>query len=153
MGAHLARENNFWEVSGRRWLGDQLSDDPSTGIANLRPSVVEEIVQRRTANADIRFSYRLQFEDCFKGGLETDHRYVYDELQNPLVSLDLLGANIERGIQMAQERGLTPSIFNVGNWLWNGVQQTKVMWQALVNSSSYDLPNDGKGGPHTAFMR
>ncbi|NJL55439.1 hypothetical protein HC928_09820 [bacterium] len=44
------------------------------------------------------------------------HNKRYELLQDEKVSLDLLGANIVRGIKRAQHEGLRPSIVNVGSW-------------------------------------
>src|SRR6185436_20368371 len=54
------------------------------------------------------------------------------------VSIDLLGANVARGIDRAHMKGLMPTVFNIGNWLFNGVQEPYRMWYGIFDEEAID---------------
>jgi len=148
--------------------GGSHGADDSTGLANIRPSGAAEIlygiipdvsgkrveldqriapgvcVYRLTAASQALLALRLK-QDNPAGILSTSEaRSLRDDIKyNDLFSLDLLGANISRGIDRAKAFSLTPSIFNVGNWLWNGVQEPWRFWNAIADGATI-TSTDGK---------
>jgi hypothetical protein len=140
MAAHLNRESrlgagNTFQSYGydqfADWLGKNFGRNSSTGIANIRPSVALEIEQGIIPGVAGTFDY-----DCGSGfdtflsnnpsATEKEQRqFLFQQLQDEAISLEYLAANIERGIDRATspEFGIVPSIFNIGNWLWHGVQR------------------------------
>lgn len=88
---------------------------------------------------------------CFVGPLGADDYPTLKELlQNDLISLDVLAANIERGIDHAKATGLRPTVFNVGNWLWNGVQDPVAFWKGIAAGRRFDDPTaDAKGAGYS----
>jgi hypothetical protein len=153
MGAHIAREKR-----GERWLVDNVLDpikylktaNVSTGIANTRPETVVDILNgviplpnSETASQDYALMYRDAFSQCSRsnGDVEkndANYRLIHDQLQSTDIALDILGANIERGIDRAKLLSLTPSVFNLGNWLWSGVQEPAVWWEGIATGKAYD---------------
>ncbi len=152
MGANVAREKR-----GARWIVDNLGDplqynifrknNVSTGVANTRPETVIQIIngivplpKGKILNKQYKLLYENQFAGCKSDGVvdENDYRNIHDILQSDVVALDILGANVERGIDRAITTGKHPSIFNLGNWLWGGVQEPEVWWEGLATGRAYD---------------
>ncbi|MCG8353888.1 MAG: hypothetical protein MI924_39490, partial [Chloroflexales bacterium] len=78
-------------------------------------------------------------------------RALRDDIQhNAVFTLDLLGTNIERGIDRAKQLGLNPSVFNIGNWLWNGVQEPWRIWRGIADGKPMD--DEGVGYSHGLAM-
>lgn len=143
MGAHVAREKRtslfLWDQVGEV-VADLTHNNPSTGIANIRPDVVE-----KTFNGDLEFpgeerrpgKYRfttiLQFQQCLTDGVinQDDYGTLRKLLQSSEISLDVLGANIERGIDRIRLYKIEPSVFNIGNWIWNGNQDPVVIREGI----------------------
>jgi hypothetical protein len=67
---------------------------------------------------------------------ERDYRDIHGLLQRTDITLDALGANIVRGIDRAKSLQMKPSIFNVGNWLWNGWQDPLLYWEYIAGIRS-----------------
>jgi hypothetical protein len=137
MSAHVAREKRN-ALATYDALTDTLPGNRSTGIANLRPSVIDEILRGDLVipgrpYIPEEFEYELMYRDCFLNGALEDLSHTRSLLQDNAISLDFLGANIERGIDRAKNVSppLKPSIFNVDNFLWNGVQQPSRMWYGV----------------------
>ena len=69
-------------------------------------------------------------------------RFVFKELQNPVLSIEYLAANIERGGDKDAHFSVTPSVFNIGNWLWRGVvtrDEYKRAWSRGQNWTTYGV--------------
>ena len=145
MAAHLNRESRLGAGNTIQSYGyDQLADflgrtinyDASTGIANIRPRVALEIQRGFIPGVSGTFEYEIYgcsfdsfVNDEYMGVPWTpsegaQKQFLFQELQDEAISLEYLAANIERGIDRATapEFGIVPSIFNIGNWLWHGVQ-------------------------------
>ncbi|NTV62195.1 MAG: hypothetical protein HGA65_01490, partial [Oscillochloris sp.] len=151
MGAHVAREKRTqmleYDALGELKATVDGSNNPSTGIANIRPDVVV-----KTYNGELEFGntesqpgkYQFTtlnlFRECLGDGVldKNDYKAIRDLLQSPEVSLDILGANIERGIDRIRLYGIQPSIFNAGNWIWNGNQDPVVIRQGINEGLSID---------------
>jgi hypothetical protein len=130
--------NDFFNQMGviTDWIADRgmewFGRNSSVGIANIRPNVAEQIFAgiipagRPDPASDeelkINFSlppilaaYASQYQ-----GLNTDAER-YEFLSRTDVGLELLGANVHRGIIRAQAEGVKPSVFNISAWLNQGV--------------------------------
>jgi hypothetical protein len=144
IGAILIVENQYneaiWNGFGsRRWQGDMYNlnapwsgdyRNPSTGIANIRPSLVQEMLNGIIPDIDEEHWVCLPFEtadrfhpmhlvaDLYGGEPE----FIFAQLQDEIVSIDLLGVNLRRGIIRAQALGIRPSVFNLATWRGGGVQ-------------------------------
>jgi len=152
MGTHVAREKR---TAMREYdaLGDfLLKGQASTGIANIRPEVVVKTYYGDMEFPDVeprpgiyQFTTIEQFQPCLADGVlnEDDYQAIHMLLQSPIVSLDVLGANIERGIDRARLYGIDPSIFNVGNWIWNGNQDPVVIQEGIDEGLPADHQRKG----------
>jgi hypothetical protein len=56
---------------------------------------------------------------------------LVNELLNDELNIEDLAANIERGFDRAEYFGIEPSVFNLGNWLWRGVQHVEIIKDEL----------------------
>jgi len=148
MGAIVALESGLHEVLLRPiedavsnvWLGEKHRN-ATTGIANLTPSATIEILngdipireggveQTLQECVPLIYEYTTQhYGDMVfttpRGTFTQNHHTnrVYRFLQNDTFSLDLLGANINRGIHRARALGIRPSLFNLATWHNRGVQ-------------------------------
>ncbi len=140
MGTHVAREKRT-VMREYDALGDLLrKGEASTGIANIRPEVVVktyygdmEFPNEPSRPDTYRFTTIEQFHTCLNDNVLDEHDYkaIHTLLQSPIVSLDVLGANIERGIDRARLYRIEPSIFNIGNWIWNGNQDPVVIQEGI----------------------
>lgn len=148
MAAHLNRESKFG--AGNTWqsygydqffdcLGKTFGYDASTGIANIRPSVGVEILRGDLDVFPHSSGYEVygsRYDEFIRentrvidgvtvipGDQDRElRRLVFLELQDPVLSVEYLAANIERGVDRAIGKGITPSVFNLASWLWRGVQ-------------------------------
>jgi hypothetical protein len=105
------------------------------GIANLRPSVIAEILEGVIPDTDheLYLGGRLDaylpelpaIKNSITAGCSTiDERYrLYEAIfNNGTASLEFLAANILRGIIRAEAKGIEPSVFNLATWHNGGVQ-------------------------------
>ncbi len=114
------------------------TSDPTMGIANLRPSVVEQILTgiipvpyEVEADTTIDFVGYEQLGDLLEmkplfqkanpSCSEQDQIYRF-LTQTDQYSLELLAANLSRGVQRARRLGISPSPFNLSSWHSRGVQ-------------------------------
>jgi hypothetical protein len=95
-------------------------------------------------------TYDVFYKTCFQYDILGDMDRTRALLQNELISLDLLGANIERAIDRAVALALTPSVFNVGNFIWIGVQQPRRIWEGIADRKPID--DDEVGYSHGLAM-
>ena len=162
MATHIAREQRQ-QLGLYNWAGDVIGDrvgrdNISTGIANLRPKVAVEII-----NGDIGveeeppdFGKYPLATLCPEGPMdETDYPILKQLLRDELIALDFLGANIARGIDRVKAVQLRPSVFNVGNWLWNGVPEPPAFWRGIANGRAIDddtTDDKGAGYAHGLAM-
>jgi hypothetical protein len=144
--ARLRRRAGELEQFGGR-IVDAISDqgmisdgaNRSVGIANVRPSVAEQIFNGEipiptldntmlqfdpeySANLNnliVRYNSALQADNALNGGGQPN---LYQFLSDDAVSVELLAANIYRGIRRAQELGLDPTLANLAAWQNQGIQ-------------------------------
>jgi hypothetical protein len=138
MGAILIHENHYSEVFMDRPSEDSIGTyglfkDTSTGIANLRGKVVWEILncqiplgidgsggREKAINMDFPTLGGDRYPEM-KRLTRLNIMKANTLLQEEMVSLDLLGANLVRGIRRAQWKGIQPSIINVAAWHNSGI--------------------------------
>jgi RHS repeat-associated protein len=143
MGAHIAREQRnlrqlvdaaqdiYFEFRGG-------GDDQSTGLGNIRPNEVVRIFNGGLPDAPGTYNFHLSpssllfLGSCILGDHRldsNDYPKILKQLRHNIdFTLDILGAKVEQGVVRARAKGLKPSIFNVGNWLQNGVQEPDRLW-------------------------
>jgi hypothetical protein len=107
-------------------IGDVLAigrgSNSSVGIANMRASEVEEIVNEQIPLDDqstIYFPVEGRLDEILSafGGLDVNLMLGIDR-----VALEFLAADTARGILRAQYYGVEPTVFNISTWLTKGRQ-------------------------------
>jgi hypothetical protein len=120
------------------------SRDSSTGIANLRPSVVREIIEDQIPRSEFGLpdaffedfgllSNLSAFRDMISRGGNISNGEIYLFLQSDVNSLELMAANIQRGIQRlprvnnpddpeSANWDSPTTIYNLAAWMNRGVQ-------------------------------
>jgi hypothetical protein len=133
---------------------NQLGDDRSLGIGNIRPSVAIEILCgiiplgetwpdgiEKTMQVDLGLTYitkrsflsdTARLQRAAMRGYNISNRFVRGDnirlsqlLDDMEFAIDLIGANLKRGILRANRRGIKPSIFNLAGWHNCGVQDVQ----------------------------
>ena len=144
----------------------------SLGAGNFRPTVVMEILCGRIPlgrtgadgmeeyiTADLHLSYItkkifmndsrrnwlggwLHGIDMQKQFIQSDKALITQLLDDVEFTIDLIGANIERGIIRAQQRNIRPSVFNIATWHNCGVQDVTAI--ARCTTDGMNAPGYGR---------
>ena len=157
MGAHIAIEKrplrDLIDFGQQAAVSSGVFHRPnrSEGIANLRPSLVAEIyfglnpgyggdtgvgLDAPISPGSMTFALdpvHRTLLACLSDRLldERDAKYINGLLQDAAFTIDFLGANTVRAIESIERVGREPSIFSVGNYLWNGVHEPHRIWQGI----------------------
>jgi hypothetical protein len=153
MAAHLNRESRFgvltprlpWDIAGD--VAARFGLDTSIGIANIRPSVAAQILFGVNPDVPGCFEYNVAGSEIinlwntlpvgfynYPFGESKEailQAHLVNELLNDELNIEYLAANIERGFDRAEYFGIEPSVFNLGNWLWRGVQHVEIIKDEL----------------------
>ena len=133
-------QNNFHNQLGmiKDILGDAnfsfRGEDSSLGPANLRPSVVDEILGESPV-IPMRDGSSPEFDDAGRlDALEQEWQSLGDSfgerrkriafLYKPENAIELMGANFRRGIERLHKQVLEPTIFNMSAWLSQGIAES-----------------------------
>ena len=110
--------------------------DSSLGPANLRPSVVDEILGKPGSSPSTPTPKdSMPFDD--EGQLDAlaqewqsfgdSRRKRIAFLYNPENAIELMGANFRRGIERLKYGGLQPTMFNMSAWLSQGIAESHTL--------------------------
>lgn len=151
--SHLRRDNSAANHPSNQVgvikdiLGDAsatFGGDSSLGPANLRPTVLDEILgaaQKRPiipmsddTKDDFHDEGRLDALErewqSFGGGLEGNRAriaFLYD----PENAIELMGANFYRGIVRLEDAGVQPTMFNMSAWMSQGIAESPTLRTAV----------------------
>lgn len=112
-----------------------FGNNASLGPANLRPSVVDEMLGAPGKSPSIPMPYEnsLPFDD--EGRLDDleekwsglDRKGRADFLFVDKNAIRLMGANFRRGVERLQDQRLQPTMFNMSAWLSQGIAESSVL--------------------------
>ena len=130
-------KNEAASIAGHIGLGD---GDPSVGPANLRIKVAEEMLG--TGTIPMPEGEPLDFDDVGRldhlvrqwQNLETAverRRFLKDDAN----AIELMAANLYRGVVRLTHQGLQPTMFNLSTWWSQGIAESSTLRDSLDNPS------------------